>query len=297
MAAGTAGADGGDGAPLRIGLVQLNVTDDPAANLPVTEAFVREAAAGGARLVITPEVTNIVSASRAHQEAVLGTEAEDATLATLRAVAAETGIWLVIGSLALKEPAAGDDRFVNRQFVIGPDGTVVARYDKIHMFDVELGGEESYRESEGFRPGAHAVVADTPFARLGLGICYDVRFPALFRATAEAGASILLAPAAFTVPTGRAHWEVLLRARAIETGSFVLAAAQTGQHRASRGKERATWGHSLAVAPWGDVIADGGEAPGVTFAELDLSAVAAARRRIPALANARRFEAPSAVSG
>lgn len=281
------------GATIRAALVQLNVSDDPAANLPVTERFVRDAAAGGAQLVITPEVTNIVSASRRHQEAVLATEAEDATLARLRAVAAETGIWLVIGSLALKEPEGADTRFVNRQFVIGPDGTIHARYDKIHMFDVTLGGTETYRESEGFRPGTRAVVVDTPFARLGMGICYDMRFPALFRALAEAGAGILLAPAAFTVPTGKAHWEVLLRARAIETGSFMLAAAQTGQHAASEGLSRATWGHSLAVAPWGEVLADGGTEPGVTFVTLDLAAVEGARGRVPALANARRFEAPS----
>ncbi|MEO0429120.1 MAG: carbon-nitrogen hydrolase family protein [Pseudomonadota bacterium] len=277
---------------MRVALVQLNASDDPAENLEVTEGYVRAAAAGGAELVVTPEVTNIMSSSRTHQDAVLTTEAEDPTLARLCAVAAETGITLVIGSLALKEPSGEDTRFVNRQFVIGPDGAIGARYDKIHMFDVELGDGESYRESASFRPGDAAVVLETERARLGMGICYDMRFAALYRALAEAGAEILLAPAAFTVPTGRAHWEVLLRARAIETGSFVLAAAQTGRHRASRGQERATWGHSLAVAPWGEILADGGEAPGVTFADLDLAAVADARGRVPTLANARRFAPP-----
>ncbi|MEM8622242.1 MAG: carbon-nitrogen hydrolase family protein [Pseudomonadota bacterium] len=277
---------------MQVGLVQLTSSDGPAANLPVTEAMVREAAASGAELVLTPEVTNFVSASRTRQDEVLKTEAEDPTLARLRAVAAETGIWLSIGSLALREPIEGDDRFVNRQFLVAPDGSIAARYDKIHMFDVEIGGEESYRESAGYRPGTRAVVADTSFARLGLSICYDMRFPALYRALAEAGAQILLAPAAFTVPTGRAHWEVLLRARAIETGSFVLSAAQTGRHAASRGRARETWGHSIAIAPWGEVLAEAGVAPGVTLATLDLAAVAAARHRVPALSNARSFAAP-----
>ncbi|MEM6680202.1 MAG: nitrilase-related carbon-nitrogen hydrolase, partial [Pseudomonadota bacterium] len=180
---------------LRAGLVQLNVSDDPAANMPETARMVRAAAREGARLVVTPEVTNIMSASRSHQDAVLKPEVEDATLDHLRDVAAGTGIWLVIGSLALKEPDGDDTRFVNRQFVIAPDGTIAGRYDKIHMFDVTLGGDESYRESEAFRPGARAVTVDTPFGRLGLGICYDMRFPALWRALAEAGAGILLSPA------------------------------------------------------------------------------------------------------
>ncbi|MEO1776289.1 MAG: carbon-nitrogen hydrolase family protein [Pseudomonadota bacterium] len=272
----------------RAALVQLNCSDDPAANLPLTEALVREAAAGGAAMVLTPEVTNIVSASRTQQRAVLCEEEADPTLARLRAVAAEVGIWLSIGSLALQSGA--DERFVNRQFLIAPDGAIAARYDKIHMFDVTLGGEESYRESAGYRPGERAVVADTPLGRLGLTICYDMRFPALYGAVARAGAEVITVPSAFTVPTGRAHWAVLLRARAIETGCFVLAAAQVGTHAATRGRVRQTWGHSLAVAPWGEIIAEAdGERPGVTFAEIDLAQVTEARTRIPSLTNTRPF--------
>ena len=272
---------------LRAGLVQLCVSDDPAANLPRTEALVREAAAGGAELVLTPEVTNCISDSRTHQEGVLAVEAGDATLARLSSVAGELGVWLMIGSLALK--ARDDPRFVNRSFLVGPDGRVAARYDKIHMFDVDLGAGESYRESAGFRPGGRAVLAQTPLGAIGMTVCYDLRFPALHRALAQAGAQILTVPAAFTVPTGRAHWEVLLRARAIETGCFVLAPAQGGQHAAREGRRRRTWGHSLAVDPWGGVLADGGEAPGVTFADIELDRVAAARHNVPALSGDRPF--------
>jgi deaminated glutathione amidase len=276
---------------MRAGLVQLCSSDDPGANLPVTERLVREAAGAGARLVLTPEVTNAVSTSRTRQEAVLAREEDDPTLARLRSVAAETGVWLSIGSLALKS----DDpqgRFVNRQFLIAPSGEIAARYDKIHMFDVELGGEERYRESAGYRPGERAVVADTDGVRLGLTTCYDMRFPALYRALAEAGAQVVTVPSAFTVPTGRAHWEVLLRARAIETGCFVLAAAQSGTHAATAGRARETYGHSLAVDPWGSVLADAGEGVGVTVVDLDLSLVEDARRKIPSLANARLFARP-----
>ncbi|TVQ55975.1 MAG: carbon-nitrogen hydrolase family protein [Rhodobacteraceae bacterium] len=276
---------------MRVGLVQLTASDEPASNLPVTEALIREAAAGGARFVLTPEVTNVVSQSRARQRSLLATEREDATLTRLRAIAAELGVWLLIGSLAVK--IEGDERFANRSLLVDATGVVRARYDKIHMFDVDVSDTETWRESDAFRPGERAVTAETPWGVVGLSICYDMRFPALYRALAEAGATILTAPAAFTVPTGRAHWETLLRARAIETGSFVLAPAQVGEHPAAPGeKRRTTWGHSLAVAPWGEVLADGGEQPGVTFADLDLAAPAEARRRIPALANARPFALP-----
>ena len=276
---------------MRAALVQLNASDDPAANLPVTAEFVRQAAAEGAELVLTPEVTNIVSSSRTRQNEVLALEHHDRTLAELRGVAGQTGIWLSIGSLALKS-GDPDGRFVNRQFLIAPDGEIAARYDKIHMFDVELGGEESYRESKGYRPGEAAVLAEMPSAKIGLTICYDMRFPRLYRALAQAGADVLTVPSAFTVPTGKAHWETLLRARAIETGCFVLAAAQTGTHAATRGRVRETYGHSLAVAPWGEVIADGGTQPGVTMVELDLADIAKARMRVPSLANARDFTGP-----
>ena len=276
---------------LKAALLQLNSSDDPVANLPVTEGLIREAAAGGAEFILTPEVTNMVSASRTAQNERLALEADDRTLARLCKVAAELDVWLSLGSLALKS-GDPDGRFVNRQFLIGPDGGIRASYDKIHMFDVELGGEESYRESAGYRPGTRAVTAETPWGTLGLTICYDMRFPALYRALAQGGAQILTVPSAFTVPTGRAHWETLLRARAIETGCFVLAAAQWGTHAASRGRVRETWGHSIAIDPWGKVLADAGEGLGVTHVTLDLGAVAATRAKIPSLANARSFTGP-----
>jgi len=282
---------------MRAALIQITASDDPASNLPVTADLIRRAAAEGADLVLTPEVTNCISASRTRQREVLVAEDDDPTLAGLRDVATETGIWLSIGSLALTSDDP-EGRFINRQFLIGPDGGIRARYDKIHMFDVDLGGEERYRESAGYRPGESAVLAETPWGVLGLTTCYDMRFPALYRALAEAGAVMITAPSAFTVPTGQAHWHVLLRARAIETGAFLLAAAQWGRHKATRGKERETYGHSLAVGPWGEVMADAGTGTGVTFAEIDPAAAAEARAKIPALANARTFAAPgSAASG
>jgi predicted amidohydrolase len=207
-------------------------------------------------------------------------------------VAAELGVWLLIGSIAVRagEP---DGRFANRSVLLGPDGAVRARYDKIHMFDVELQGGERYRESAAFRPGGRAVLAEAAGARLGMTVCYDIRFPHLYRDLARAGAEILTVPSAFTVPTGTAHWHTLLRARAIETGAFVLAPAQTGTHPAREGTPRRTYGHSLAVAPWGEVIADGGEAPGVSFVEIDLGEVARARTMIPSLAHDRPYEPPA----
>ena len=213
--------------------------------------------------------------------------------AALRACAraAEAGVWLLIGSLALKTDDP-DGRFANRSFLIGPDGGIVARYDKIHMFDVDVSPEETYRESDGFRPGDRAVVADMPLGKLGMTICYDVRFPHLHRALAQAGATILTVPAAFSYVTGAAHWEVLLRARAIETGCFVLAPAQTGTHAATSGRTRQTHGHSMVVAPWGEVLADGGVEPGIVMVDLDPDAVAQARRRVPSLRHDRAFDGP-----
>lgn len=276
---------------MRAGLVQLTVTDDPGANLPVTLAFVREAAAKGAGFVLTPEMTNGLSSSRAHQRAVFRSEAEDTTLAALRAEAKALGIWLLIGSLGLLTTDA-DGRFANRSFLIGPDGEIIARYDKIHMFDVNVSATEIYRESEGYRPGTKAVMAETPFGVLGMTVCYDLRFPTLYRRLAQAGAQILTVPAAFNHITGSAHWEVLLRARAIETGCFVLAPAQTGFHPEAKGKGRHTHGHSLAVAPWGEVLADGGIEPGVTLVEIDLAKVTEARHRVPSLGHDRGFDGP-----
>ncbi|MGF1502924.1 MAG: carbon-nitrogen hydrolase family protein [Paracoccaceae bacterium] len=273
---------------MRAALLQITSSDDPDANRARVVHMIRDAAAAGAALVLTPEVTNCVSLDRARQEAVLSPEADDPTLAALREVAAETGIWLLAGSLAIKTGDA-DGRFANRAFLIGPEGEIAARYDKIHMFDVALGGDERYRESRGYRPGTEVVLAETPLARIGMTICYDMRFPALYRSLAEAGAEIIAVPSAFTVPTGRAHWETLLRARAIETGAFVLAPAQWGTHPAASGRSRETYGHSLAVDPWGRVIADAGEGEGTTHVTLDLDEVSHARARVPSLANARPF--------
>ena len=277
---------------MRAALVQLTSGDDPAANLAVLTERVREAAGAGAGLVCTPEVTNCVSLDRAHQSRVLHRQDDDPTLAAMRNAAARHGVWIALGSLALRTDDA-DGRFANRSFLLAPDGGIAAWYDKIHMFDVTVSETESFRESAGYRPGSRAVVTQAGEAALGLSVCYDLRFPALYRALAQAGAQVLLVPSAFSPVTGAAHWEVLLRARAIETGCFVLAAAQTGRHPATTGRSRETWGHSLAVAPWGEVLADAGTAPGLTCVDLDLSAVAAARGRVPSLSHDRPFAVAS----
>lgn len=276
---------------MRVGLAQLTVTDDPAANLPETIARLRQAVAGGAGFVLTPECTNALSSNRTRQAGLLHPEASDPTLAALRDEAARAGIWLLIGSIGLKTGDA-DGRFANRSFLIAPDGSISARYDKIHMFDVNVSETEVYRESAAYRPGDRAVLAETPFGRIGMAVCYDLRFPALFRRLAQAGAEILTVPAAFNHITGAAHWHVLLRARAIETGCYVLAPAQTGFHAETGGKGRKTYGHSLVIAPWGEVISDAGTEPGVTYAELDLAEVAVARMRIPSLSHDREFLGP-----
>ena len=276
---------------MKIALLQLSVSDDPAENLPHTRAMLEGAAGAGAGFVLTPEVTNCLSSDRAQQRAVLRHEEEDQTLAALREDAARLKLWLLIGSLALKTDDE-DGRFANRSFLIGPDGGIVARYDKINMFDVDVSETEKYRESAGYRPGSRAVIAPTPFGTLGLSICYDVRFPQLYRRLSQAGAQILTVPAAFNDTTGKAHWQSLLRARAIENGAYILAPAQTGTHAAHEGRPRRTWGHSMVVAPWGEVVADGGTDPGITYAEIDLAAVERARRRIPSLMHDRPFEGP-----
>jgi len=276
---------------MRTALLQMTSTDIPAENLETVKTMMAEAVRGGAGFVLTPEVTNCLSGSRTHQNGVLCHEEDDPTLAALREEAARHGIWLLLGSLGIKTHE-DDGRFANRQFLISPDGEIKARYDKIHMFDVEVTPEETYRESDGYRPGTQAVVAQTPFAKIGMTICYDVRFPHLHRALAKGGAQILTVPAAFSYVTGAAHWHSLLRARAIETGCFVLAPAQTGKHPASRGPSRKTYGHSLAVAPWGEVLADAGQEPGVTFVDLDMEKVAEARKRVPSLTHDREFDGP-----
>ncbi|MCA3525067.1 MAG: carbon-nitrogen hydrolase family protein [Rhodobacter sp.] len=276
---------------MRAGLVQLTVSDDPAGNLAQTLALVRAAVAGGAGFVLTPECTNALSSDRAHQQDILHPEDSDPTLAALRAEAARADIWLLIGSLGLKT-RDDDGRFANRSLLIDPTGAITARYDKIHMFDVTLSESETYRESASYRPGARAVLAETPFGMLGLTVCYDIRFPALYRRLAREGAQIITVPAAFNHITGAAHWEILLRARAIETGCYILAPAQTGFHAEVRGKGRRTHGHSLVIAPWGEVLADAGTDPGVIFAEIDLAEVARARARVPSLSHDRPFDGP-----
>ncbi len=277
----------------RAALVQLRAGRTIAPNLDQAETLIRQAAKGGADYVQTPENTALMELDPQRVLALVQPETESAPLARLTALAAELGIWLHIGSLGIK---VGEDRVANRSYVVDPHGAVAARYDKLHMFDVDLPGGETYRESQYYGPGEKAVVVDLPFARLGMTICYDLRFPALYRALASAGAEVIAVPAAFTKQTGEAHWHVLLRARAIETGSYVLAATQGGLHENGRN----TFGHSMIVSPWGVVLAEAGEDPGVIFADIDLAAVADARARIPALKHGRDFEieiagAPSAA--
>lgn len=267
----------------RAALLQICASDDPGANLAQLEARATEAVAAGARFLLSPEVSNCVSASPTHQRRVLRPESEDLMLAAMRSFCAREGVWMLLGSLAVRTDDP-DGRFANRSLLLDDKGGVVARYDKIHMFDVTVSETETYRESAGYRPGDSAVVVDSPFGRIGMTICYDLRFPNLFRDLAQAGAQILTVPSAFSPVTGAAHWEPLLRARAIECGAFVLAPAQTGTHPAQTGRSRTTYGHSLAVDPWGRVLADGGLDPGVVFVDLDLAEVAAARRKIPSLA-------------
>jgi predicted amidohydrolase len=276
-------------AKLTVGLVQMRSGLEPRANCDAAIALIREAKASGAEYVQTPEMTNIMEVKRERLFANLVIEEGDPTLAAMREVARALGIYVHIGSLAIK---ISPDRAVNRALLIDPKGEIAARYDKIHMFDVDLAGGESYRESNSYRPGDIAVTTDLPWGRLGVSICYDLRFPALYRALAEAGATILTVPSAFTRQTGEAHWHVLLRARAIENGCFVLASAQGGKHE--NGRE--TYGHSLIVDPWGRILAEGGTEPGVVMGTLDLAEVAAARGRIPSLQHGRRFEitAPAA---
>jgi predicted amidohydrolase len=271
------------GSKFRVGLIQMRSGRTPQANLDAAAKLIGEAKTGGADYVQTPEMTNILESSRERLFTAIVPEENDPTLATFRELARALGIYVHVGSLAVK---ILPDKAVNRSFLIDRKGDIVARYDKIHMFDVDLVGGESYRESRSYRPGEIAVLSDLPWGRLGLTICYDLRFPALYRALAEAGASFLAIPSAFTRQTGEAHWHVLMRARAIENGSFVIAAAQGGDHE----NGRATFGHSLVVDPWGRILAEGGTEPGVVFADIDPAEVSAARSRIPSLQHGRRFE-------
>jgi predicted amidohydrolase len=267
----------------RAALVQLRSGRSVAPNLEFAEALIRRAAQGGAVYVQTPENTALMELDPVLTIKAAQSEKESVALKRLRALAAELGVYLHVGSLAIKLDGR---RVANRSFLIDPKGEVAARYDKLHMFDVDLAGGESHRESAHCCPGTKAVLADLPFGRLGLSICYDLRFPQLYRALATAGAEFIAIPAAFTRQTGEAHWHVLLRARAIETGAFVLAATQGGLHE----NGRATFGHSLIVSPWGEILAEAGEEPGVIFADIDLAAATEARARIPALKHGRDFE-------
>ena len=254
--------------------------------------MLKAASASGATLICTPEVTNCVSQSRTRQHIVLSAEQDDLTVVMARDMAREMKVWISLGSVAVKTRDP-DGRFANRSILIDPAGAITARYDKIHMFDVTVSEQEAYRESAGYRPGKTAVMSRMGDVRIGLAICYDLRFPHLFRMLAQAGADILLVPSAFSPTTGKAHWEPLLRARAIETGCFIVAAAQTGLHSATEGAARRTHGHSLVVSPWGDVLLDAGTDQGVHVVDLDLSEVAEARRRIPALLHDREIEGPN----
>lgn len=267
---------------LRVGLAQLRSGLTHAANRSAVESAVRALAAQGAQLIATPEMTGALDGKRDRLRSQAALEQDDPTLALLRDLSAELKVWILLGSdPILPEPQA--DRFVNRSLLIDGNGNIAARYDKIHLFDVDLPSGERYRESGSYRPGDTLVVAQTPWGGLGLSICYDVRFAYLYRALAKAGARVLTVPAAFTHVTGRAHWHVLLQARAIETGCFVLAPAQTGTHEDGR----KTYGHSLIVSPWGEILGDGGEDEGILVADLDLSLVDEARQRIPALTHDR----------
>jgi predicted amidohydrolase len=270
-------------ARFKAAMIQMRSGLAPAANLEAAVTLIGEAKSSGADYVLTPEMTNIMEVKRERLFANIVEEEADTSLATFRELARKLGIYIHIGSLAIK---LSPEKAANRSFLIDPKGRVAARYDKIHMFDVDLGNGESYRESRSYRPGEQAVISDLPWGRLGLTVCYDLRFPALYRALAEAGATMLAIPSAFTRQTGEAHWHVLLRARAIENGCFVFAAAQGGTHESGR----ETYGHSLIVDPWGRVLAEGGSEPGVVMAEIDPGEVAKARSRIPSLQHGRRFE-------
>lgn len=269
---------------IRTACVQLRSGVQVAPNIAAASALIRQAAGQGAQFIATPEMTNILDIRPGMAQSKIVQESEDTSLRAFRTLAAELEVTLLIGSLAIALP--DEARFANRSFLIGPDGGVIAYYDKIHMFDVEVGDGQSYRESRAYRAGERAVLATAPFGKVGMTICYDLRFPHLYRRLAQAGAQILTIPAAFTRVTGQAHWHVLVRARAIETGSFILAPAQGGRHEDGR----ETFGHSLIVAPWGDVLAQADHAePDIILADLDLGEVAKVRERIPSLRNKQDF--------
>lgn len=267
---------------LKVGLIQLNTGNKVGPAVDQAETYIREAAAGGAQFITTPETTHLMEMDRKAVLLKASFEDDDVGLKRFCALAAELNIWLHIGSLIIK---IADEKLANRAFLISPKGEIKARYDKLHLFDVDLPHGETYRESRLYQAGSEAVLAETPFGKIGMTICYDLRFPYLYRQLAEAGADIILVPAAFTVKTGEAHWHTLLKARAIETGCFVLAAAQTGLHDTGR----YTYGHSLAIDPWGSVLADSGKEPGVTLVDLNLAKVASTRLTMPSLKHGREI--------
>ncbi|ETI64050.1 nitrilase [Sphingobium sp. C100] len=276
---------------LRAALFQMTSGIDPAANAAAIVAMARRAKGEGADMLFTPEMAGYLDRDRTRAAQTLRAEGDDVVLAAVREAAAREGLWIHVGSLPLKGERA-DGRWANRSFLIDANGDIRARYDKIHLFDVDLATGESWRESSVYGPGEQVVAVDTPWGRMGFSICYDMRFPDLYRALTDAGATILLAPAAFTVPTGQAHWHVLLRARAIEAGCFVIATAQTGAHQDGR----TTYGHSVVIDPWGDILLDMGDASGLGLADLDLSRIGDVRGRVPALANRREISKDVTVS-
>ena len=261
---------------------------DPDENARQLRSLIGQAASGDAAMIFTPEMTGLLDRDRSRAAAVIRSESEDVVLLTARSEARQARIWVHLGSLAVKAIDSSGQKWLNRSYLINPDGVIAARYDKIHLFDVDISPDESQRESSAYAGGHTAVVSPIPGATLGLSICYDLRFPALYEALTNAGADVLSIPAAFTVPTGKAHWEILLRARAIEAGAFVIASAQCGGHEDGR----STYGHSLVVDPWGEILLDMGERTGLGFCNLDLHKIEEVRSRIPAVANRKRFEMP-----
>ncbi|AKM06746.1 carbon-nitrogen hydrolase family protein [Pelagerythrobacter marensis] len=271
----------------RIAVLQMTSGIAPVDNAAAIVDAIREAKRGGAEMLFTPEMSGLLDRDRRRAQQNIAPEGDDCVLAAVREAAAEQGIWVALGSLAIALDGADDGaRWANRSFLIGPDGAIAARYDKMHMFDVDLSSGESWRESNAYRPGDAVVTAESPVGRLGLAICYDLRFPALFEALGNAACDVIAVPAAFTVPTGRAHWHVLQRARAIEASAFVVAAAQVGEHADGR----RTYGHSLVVDPWGEVLLDmGGDDAGLGFAQIDRQRITDVRQQVPSLANRRKI--------
>jgi predicted amidohydrolase len=281
--------------PFTVACVQFTAGPDPEPNIATVSELIRRARDAGADFITTPEASNFIESGNKRREKARR-EADDPFLAAMRALARETGAWILVGSLVIDpagEPGAGDEtRLANRSFLLDAEGGIVAKYDKIHLFDIDLPNGESIRESNAYRPGDRAVIADTPWGKLGMTVCYDVRFPHLYRMLAQAGAEFLSVPSVFTVPTGKAHWEVLLRSRAIENGAFLFAPAQTGEHTAGR----KSYGHSLIVDPWGQVMAEGGEGVGIITATIDPARVAKVRGGLPSLRHDREFAPPAPAS-